>query len=309
MRIAVLGAGGVGGYFGGLLARAGNELTLIARGAHLETIRSQGLQVKSQWGDFNVAVEATDDPRTVEPVQLLILSVKTYQNAQAISILRPLVGENTSLLTLQNGVETYEELSAAVGKDRVLPGAAYIETAIETPGVIRQTGHVVRIVFGEISGQGTPRAQRILETFQAADIPTELSTDVVKELWTKFLFISTMAGITSAARASMSQLLRYPETREMILAVMREIEAVGRAKGVSLDPDVVANNMEYMETAAKDLHASMHTDLELGRSLELEALTGAVVSIGRQVNVPTPINGFLYSILVPHKDGAMGDEG
>ena len=305
MRIAVMGAGGVGGYFGGLLARAGNEVAFIARGTHLEAIRSRGLRVKSQRGDFNISVEATDAPRQVGPVELVLLSVKTYQNAATIPILTPLVGESTSLLTLQNGVEGHEELAQAVGPERVLPGSAYIETHIESPGVISQMGDVARIVFGETSGQRTPRAQRILETFRTAGIPTDLSSDVIKELWTKFLFICTLAGVTSTARAPMSQLLKHAEARETILAVMREVEAVGRARGVNLDRDVVERTMEYVETTAKDLHASMHTDLELGRPLELEALNGAVVRMGREAGVPTPVNRLLYSILVAHKDGAV----
>ena len=305
MRIAVMGAGGVGGYFGGLLARAGNEVTLIARGPHLEAIRARGLQIKSQWGDFSVDVDTTDAPgQVVGPVDLVVLSVKTYQNAAAIAALTPLVGENTALLTLQNGVESYKEVARVVGQDRVLAGAAYIETMVESPGVIRQRGDVMRIAFGEIDGQRTPRAQSILETFQAAAIPTELSDDVVRELWTKSLFISTMAGMTSAARSPMSQLLQHPEAREMILAAMREVEAVARARGVKLAPDVVDSTMAYMETSAKDLHASMHTDLELGRPLELDALNGAIVRIGRQVGVPTPVNSLLYAILIVHKDGA-----
>ena len=187
MRIAVMGAGGVGGYFGGLLAKAGNEVTLIARGPHLEAIRTQGLQIKSQWGDFNVRVEATDDPRQIGPVELVLFSVKTYQNAATIPAMAPLVGESTSLLTLQNGVEGHKELGQVVGPERVLPGSAYIETHIESPGVLSQRGDVARIAFGETGGQRTPRARRILETFQASGIPTNLSTDVVKELWTKFL--------------------------------------------------------------------------------------------------------------------------
>ena len=306
MRIAVMGAGGIGGYFGGLLARAGNEVTLIARGDHLEAIHTHGLQVRGHREDFSVRVDATDEPQRVGPVEMVILSVKTYQNAAAIPALAPLMGENTSVLTLQNGVESYEELSQAVGRERVLPGAAYIETQIESPGVIRQRGDVVRIVFGEIGGRQTARSQRILETFLAAHIPTELSDDVVKGLWTKFLFISTLAGVTSAARASVSQLLGHTEAREMILAAMREVEAVGRARGVQLDQDVVDKTMEYIETSARDLHASMHTDLELGRPLELEALNGAVVRIGRHTGVPTPVNSFLYSVLVVHRDGSVG---
>ena len=303
MRIAVMGAGGVGGYFGGLLARAGDDVTLIARGSHLEAIRAGGLRVNSHWGDFTVQVNATDQPQEVGPVDLVMLSVKTYQNSVAIPALAPLVGDDTCLLSLQNGASSYEDLARSVGKERVLPGAVYFEGQVQSPGVIRQTGEIVRIVFGEVSSEQTPRAQRILETFQAAGITTELSSDIVKDLWTKALFISTMAGVTSTSRASMAQLLPRPESRATVVAAMCEAEAVARAKGVNLDPGVVDRTLHYMDSAVKDLHASMHTDLELGRPLELEALNGAVVRIGRELGVPTPVNDVLYSLLLPHKDG------
>lgn len=304
MHIAVMGAGGIGGYFGGLLARAGNDVSLIARGKHLEAIRKNGLEVHGSKERFKVTVAATDNPKDVGPVELIILGVKTYQNDQAIPALKPMVGEGTALLTLQNGVDGYQELARAVGDRKVLPGAAYIESQIASPGIIQQSGDVVRIVFGEIGGEQTARAQRILETFEKAQIDTEISSDVTKTLWTKFLFISTLAGVTSATRAPMSRLLQYPETRETILSVMREIEALGKAKEIRFDPDVVEKTMEYMETSAKDLQASMHTDLELGKPLELEALNGAAVRMGKELGIPTPVNHFLYTILLPHQGGA-----
>ena len=309
MRIAVMGAGAVGGYFGGILSREGNEVTLVARGAHLEAIRNRGLEVKTRTGDFSATVDATDDPRRVGPVELVVLSVKTYQTAEAILSLMSLVGEDTSLITIQNGVETYEELAAAMGRERVLPGATYISAQLESPGTVRLSGDPGRIVFGEIDGRETPRAQHILDTFRAAHIPTELSADVVKDLWTKFLFVSVIGGVTSAARASVSQVLQHQEAREMVVAAMTEVEAVGRARGVALDPDVVAKTMNYVESNAIHLHASMHTDLVLGRPLELEALNGATVRIGRQLGVPTPVNSVLYSTLVVHKDGAVAGTG
>ena len=304
MRIAVMGAGGVGGYFGGLLARAENHVTLIARGAHLEAIRAGGLMVKSPQGDFSVKVDASDDPRRVGPVQLVILTVKTYQNDVAIPAIEPLVGDYTSLLTLQNGVDSYRDLTRSMGRGRVLPGVTYIASQIGAPGVIKHQGAPGRIVFGEIDGQPTPRAQRILDTFQEAGIPTELTADVMKELWTKSLFVTTFAGATSSARASISRLLRHDEAREMILSAMQEIEAVARASGMNLAVDVVDKMMEFVESQAENLQSSMHTDLELGRPLELDAMTGAVVRIGRQLGVPTPVNSLFYSILVTHKDGA-----
>ena len=303
MRIAIVGAGAVGGYFGGLLARADNEVTLLARGQHLDAIRRNGLEVRSSKGNFTVPVHATDDPADAGPVDLAILAVKTYQNAAAIPFMTPLMGDATSVLTLQNGVEAYKEVGSAYGTEHVLPGAAYIETHVAAPGVVEQVGDVVRIVFGEVDGSTTRRAQDILDTFKAAGINTELADNVLKALWTKFIFIATLAGVTSTSRASMAPLLADSESRKMVLACLREIEAVGRAERVALDDDVVEKIMAYMESTAKDLHASMHTDLEQGRPLELEALNGSVVRLGREHGVPTPVNDILYSLLIVHKDG------
>ena len=303
MRVAVVGAGAVGGYFGGLLAKAGNQVTLLARGAHLEAIRSKGLEVQNHWGDFTVPVEATNDPADVGPVDLAFLTVKTYQNAAVVPTLAPLVGSNTCIMTLQNGVEAYREVGRVHGMEHVLAGAAYIETSVASPGVIKQVGSVVRIVFGEVHGATTGRAKNVLEVLQGANINTELASDMVKTLWTKFVFISTLAGITSTSRSSIAPVLANPTSRKVVVACLREIEAVGRASKVDLDIDIVDKIIVYMESTAKDLHASMHTDLELGRPLELEALNGAVVRIGRELGIPTPVNDTLYSLLVIHKDG------
>jgi 2-dehydropantoate 2-reductase len=306
MRIAVMGAGGVGGYFGGLLARAGNDVTLIARGDHLEAIRARGLTVKGYQGEFNVKVRATDDTAGVGPVELAILSVKTYQSPAAIPALLPMLKEGSCVLALQNGVGSYLEAAAVVGKGRVLPGAVYIETGVESPGVIKQQGQVVRIVFGEAGGDETPRARRILDTLTAAQIPAQLSPNVLKELWTKFLFIATMGGVSSSARAPMSRLLALDPSRRILLDCMREVEAVGRAMGIDLDQDVVERTMAYMDAEAESLRASMHSDLDAGRPLELEALNGAVVRMGRQADVPTPVNDVLYALLLPHREGVGG---
>ena len=303
MRIAVMGAGAVGGYFGGQLARAGNDVTLIARRAHLAAIRDRGLTVKSHWGEFNVKVGATDDTSGVGPVDLAILSVKGYQNAAAIPALAPMLGDGSCVLTLQNGVASYDEVASLVGPDRVLTGAVYMETQVESPGVIRQEGEVVRIVFGEIDGEETDRARRIHGTLRAAGVDAQVSHDVMKALWTKFLYIATMAGVSSAARTPMSVLLTLDAARDTMLSCMREVEAVARARGVGLDPDVVQSTMEYMDAEAEALQASMHTDLNAGRPLELDALNGAVVRLGRELNIPTPVNDTLYSALLPHRDG------
>ena len=303
MRIAVMGAGSVGGYLGGQLARAGNDVTLIARRAHLEAIQARGLTIKSHWGEFNVKVSATDDTGSVGPVDLAVLSVKGYHNTEAIPALTPLLGDGSCVLTLQNGVTSYDEVARVVGPGRVLSGAAYMEAHVQAPGVVEQEGEVVRVVFGEADGGETERVRRIRETLSGAGVDAEVSRDVMKALWTKFLYIATMAGISSAARTPMRVLLALDAARETMLSCMREVEAVARAKGIDLDRDVVQRTMEYMDAEAESLQASMHTDLDAGRPLELEALNGAVVRLGREAGIPTPVNDTLYSALLPHRDG------
>ena len=305
MDIAVMGAGGVGGYFGGLLAKAGNKVTFIARGQHLEAIRKNGLRVKHHDGDFTVPVAATDDPREVGPVDLVLFTVKTYDTQPALSPVKSMLGDSTAVLTLQNGVESYKVLGNSLGEGRVLPGAAYIESRIESHGMIWQTGDVVRIVFGEVDGVRSRRAVKFHEALTGAGVNCELSEDAVSTLWTKFLFIASVAGLTSACRMRLGALLDSPEYRELLVTAMREIEAVGRAQGVALDPHVVEQTMEYVEGAVKDITASMHADLELGRRLELDALNGAVVRLGQEVGVDTPVNRLLYLVLKPHINGKV----
>ena len=305
MRIAVMGAGAVGGYFGGLLARAGNPVILIARGPHLAAMRARGLMVKSHWGTFTVKVEATEDTRVVGPVDLILYTVKTYQNEGALPALVPLMTPATCVISLQNGVDSHETVASALGKEQVLAGAAYIEATLEAPGTVAQSGDVARLVFGEIHGPSSQRCHRILQTLVAAGVAAEVSDDMSMELWNKFLFISVLAGVTSAARARLSYLIPHTPVRDMILAAMKEGEAVARARGINLNPETVSRTMDYLVGWAKDLKASMHTDLEAGRPLELEALTGALVRLGHEVGVATPVNDLLYTLLLVHRDGAI----
>ncbi|MBM3926404.1 MAG: 2-dehydropantoate 2-reductase [SAR202 cluster bacterium] len=306
MNITIIGAGGVGGYFGGILAKAGNNVTFIARGQHLDAIKRHGLRVKHHAGDFTVQVSATDNPVQATPSDLVLFTVKGYDTQSAVPVLKALVGKNTNVLTLQNGVESYQILGDAVGRARVLPGAAYIESRIDSPGVIQQTGPNCRIVFGEADGSRTPRAQSIHKAFLDAGIKCEISDDVMKVLWTKFVFIAPVAGLTTACRTRMLHLLDQPDYRDALVSAMREVEAVARAHNVRLDPDVVDKTMAYVTNAVKDLTASMHLDLDRGRRLELETLTGAVVRLGEAKGVPTPINKLLYLILKPHMNGKSG---
>ena len=305
MRIAVMGAGSIGGYFGGMLARGSNQVTLIARGPHLDAILQHGLKVIRDEEEFTVRCKATDDPRQVEAVDLVLLTVKTYQNQQVVPAMRPMVGEGTTVLCLQNGIDSYEEPARQLGTGRVLPGAAYIEASREGPGVVKQTGKVVQIVFGEPDGGESERGQQILAALTQSGIPAELSLDIKRTLWSKFLFIATMAGVTTFSRQTMAQLMPRPEWREVILGCLQEIEAVGRASGVNLDPNIVQDTVNYIEGSLEQMHASMHSDVLAGRPLELEALNGAVVSAGKAIGMPTPINGVIYAMLKPFIDGGL----
>ena len=299
MRIAVMGAGSIGGYFGGMLSLGGNEVTLIARGAHLEAIRDCGLQIITDYGEFTVQCDATNDPRQAGPVDLVLLTVKTYHNDEAVPAIRPMVGDDTTVLCLQNGIDSYEPAARFLGEGKVLPGAAYIEGSLERPGVVKQTGEVVEIVFGERDGADSPRGELILETLTKAGIPSQLSNNIQRTLWTKFLFIATMAGVTALSRETMAQLMPRSEWRQVILECMAEIEAVGRASGVDLDPNIVQDTVDYIEGSLDQMHASMHADIMAGRPLELEALNGAVVRAGRSAGSPTPINDVIYAALKP----------
>ena len=306
MKIAVMGSGGVGGYFGGMLAKAGNEVTFIARGEHLGAIQSKGLRVVHNAGEFVIDAAATDRPEEVGPADLVLFTVKAYDTDSALTLISPLIGPQTTVLTLQNGVNSHEAVGRAFGEGSALPGAAYVESRIDSPGVVVQTGGVARLVFGEASGEHSMRVRQVRDVMVAAGVNAEVSPDVLATLWTKFLFIAAVAGLTSACRRRIGDLLGEPGYREVLVKAMEEIEAVGRAKGINLDDEVVGQTMEYVEGAVKDITASMHLDLERGRRLELEIFNGAVVRMGREVGVATPVNDLLYLVLKPHVDGSGG---
>ena len=303
MRIAVMGAGSVGGYLGGMLSRGGHDVSLIARGAHLAAIRERGLRVVRDSEEFTVPCAATDNPADVGPVELALLTVKTYQNSAAVPGMAPMVGPDTTVLCLQNGVDSYQTPAEAFGDGRVMAGAVYIEAGRDGPGVARQAGDVVRVVFGEPDGSVSERGRAIAGAFNASGIPAELTDDIRTGLWSKFLFIATMAGVTAMARQTLAELMPRPEWREVVVGCLREVEAAGRANGVNFPPDIHQATLAYIEDNLADLQASMHTDVMAGRPLELEALNGAVVRAGRLSGVLTPINDVIYAMLKPLVDG------
>ena len=304
MKIAVMGAGGIGGCYGGLLAQAGNDVTLIARGAHLAAIKEKGLQLIQPEGDFTVAVAATDDPSQVGPVDLVIFSVKAHQNSKAVPLIEPLIGEDTTILTIQNGVESADELGQDYGAERVLPGSAYLLSNIISPGVIKQLSLVPRVAFGESNGDRSQRAVAIRDSFCEANIEAELSDDISKALWSKMLYNSPANGMASAARLSPRDLIEYPHGAAMFRSAIQEVANVGTAYGIPFGQDDVQGAMDLITARPMGARGSMQADLEAGRPLELEAIVGSVRRIGRKVNVPTPVFDMLYTLLLPHIDGS-----
>ena len=304
MKIAVMGAGSTGGFFGAMLSRGGHEVALIARGAHLEAILAKGIRIVRDTEEFIVNCQATDDPTQIGSVDLVLLCVKTYQNETAIPMMLPLIDRNTTVLCLQNGVDSYLAATEILGADTALPGAVFIEAAKLGPGEIRQTGSMVRMILGEINGRETLRCIAIRDAFLDAGIPTEVLPDIRVGQWEKFLFIATMAGVTSMARATLLELMPQNHWRKVVHSCLEEIETVARATGVNLPLDMLPRTISYIEEHLADLEASMHHDLMAGRPLELDALNGAVVRAGRDSGVPTPINDVIYAMLKTYQEGS-----
>ena len=299
-----MGAGGVGGCLGGLLAKAGNDVSLIARGEHLEALREHGLKVIRPGGEIIVEIQATGDPSEVGQVDLVLFTVKTFQNRHVITSLKSLMGPETSVITLQNGVESHEQLSAVLGASNILPGAYWASSHILSPGVISEDVEA-RVSFGAVDDTESLRALDIRKVFRDAGIETELSPDPLRVLWEKFVVLSALSGITSAAQTRPKELLQFPDARKMFCDAMEEALAVGLAKGVDLPANLVRDSLNYID-GLPDFQNTMHSDYEAGRPTELDALSGAVIRLGNQIGVQTPVHGYLYSVLLPHKDGAGG---
>jgi len=306
--LAFIGAGAVGGFYGALLSRAGHEVSFVARGAHLEAIRRDGLRVVGPLGDFTVRTPAESDPAAIGPVDVVLHTVKTYDNATAIPLIRPLMAPGTIVLTLQNGVDSAEEIAAAVGEAATLAGATYIATAIDAPGVIRQTGTHRRIVFGEYFAPAaavSERVQRLADVMTAADIHAEPVADARQAIWEKFTYLAPFAAFTGAARLPIGPLWADQHCREMFLQAVAEVAAVARAHGARLPDDHRERTIEYVNRLPPSTRSSLLIDLSQGKRIEVEALQGSVVRRGARVGVPTPVMAALYAVLKPHRDGTV----
>lgn len=300
MKILVMGTGGVGGYYGGLLAQQGNEVTFISRGAHLYALRHEGLKVKSVHGDFTVfPANATEDPAKVEPVDLILFCVKTYNTDEAAEAILPTVGPQTVVMSLQNGIDAAERIGKVVGLEHVLGGATWLSSAVEAPGVIKQISEFRRIVFGELSGGRSERIQAIYEVLNQTGITVEISENIQKVLWTKFVFIAAASSVGSLTRLPMGDYRSIPETRSLLSSIMEEVETLAHAQGVTLDPDVVQKSLEFTDNAAPQIKPSMQVDVETGHRTELESMVGVIGRKGRELGVPTPVVDFVYAALLP----------
>ena len=302
MRIAVMGTGGAGGYFGGLLAHSSEDVTFIARGDHLRAIQRDGLQVKSVHGDFAISpAQATDDPASVGPVDLVLFATKTYQIDEAAQAMRPLVGSQTAILPLQNGVDVSERLIEIFGAGSVLGGTAHVVSLITAPGHIEQRSPFRRIALGELDGRITPRVEAIGDALTRAEVETTVSDDINKARWTKFLFIVSFSGVGAVTRSPAGELVACPESRALLEASMREVEALAKASGVPLEPDVVPQTMDFCDNLAPGTTASMQRDILEGKPSELEAQNGYVARKGTELGVPVPVNTFVYGALLPQE--------
>lgn len=300
MKILVMGTGGVGGYYGGLLAQQGNEVTFISRGAHLYAIRHEGLKVKSVHGDFTVfPANATEDPAKVEPVDLILFCVKTYNTDEAAEAILPVIGTQTAVLSLQNGVDAAERIGKVVGMDHVIGGATWLSSAVEAPGIIKQISEFRRIVYGELAGGRSERIQSIFEVLKNTGITVEISENIQKILWTKFVFIAAASSMGSLTRLPMGDYRSVPETRRLLSSIMQEVGAVAHAQGITLDADVVQKSLAFTDNAAPHIKPSMQLDVESGRRTELESMVGVIGRKGRELGIPTPVADFVYDSLLP----------
>lgn len=304
MRMVVVGAGAVGGYFGGRLAASGADVTFVARGTQLHALRTEGLRIESPSGDLHLPhVSATDDPASLGPADVVFLTVKLYDTEAAIRLLPPLVGADTLVIPLQNGVDSVDLLARAVGRPHVAGGTTYIVAVVAEPGLIRHTA-LGRLIVGELDGLTTPRLERLLETCRQAGIDAALSSQIDVDIWSKFVHLSVFSGMTAVTRLPVGPLRDDPDLLAMWQAGVLESIAVARAKSVQLPRSLFDDVLAIVQRMPPQSRSSMLDDLERGRRLELPWLSGAVVRMAREHDVQTPIHRFITTVLQPYVEGS-----
>ena len=304
MRIAVVGAGGVGGGFGAAVAKAGADVTFIARGAHLAAMKSAGLRIEGGRGETHLMpTQATDDPKTVGPVDYVLFCVKLWDVEKAGEHIKPLVGPDTAVIPLQNGIDAPERLVSILGEKAVMGGVAQISASIVAPGVIRQVGTFMRMLFGELDGSPSARGEALRAMCEKAGFDVTLSDRIVTELWMKFILLATNASVVAVARQPIGKLRDDPDMKPQFIAAYNEVIAVGKARGVRLPADALDKMLAFNAGAPPTMKPSMALDLERGNRIELPWLGGKVVELGRQLGVPTPTHAFMYAALKPYVMG------
>ena len=311
MNVLVMGSGAVGGYYGGVLRHAGNEVTFVARGDHLAAICERGLRVDSVTsGNFTVEADATARPDASLRPELVLFCVKGYDNAAAIELIRSVVREDTTVLTLQNGIGSGAQLADAFGEHKVMLGVTYVDAALKGPGHVAEFGGPSRLVFGEADGGRTDRAASISDALSGAGVTVELTSDVETALWRKFLFICAWSGMICVTRSPMAEILASPATERMTADVLREVQSVAGARGIELSNGEVEAAMQSFRDAGEDSVSSMFIDLQAGKPLEIEVLNGAVARMGAEVGVATPVNDFITACLaLPHQQALAARAG
>jgi 2-dehydropantoate 2-reductase len=308
MRIAVYGAGSVGGYFGGRLAQAGEEVVFIARGEHLKAIRLRGLRIDSPNGDFSIdPAQATDDPRKAGEVEAVLVGVKAWQVPEAAQAMKPMVGKQTFVVPLENGVEAPAQLAQVLGQEQVLGGMCRISAAIVSPGHIRHVGMEPYIAFGELDRQPSPRAERLRDAFTGAGVRAEVPLDIQVTMWEKFIFIVAISGVGAVTRLPIDVARSLPETRQMLEGVMQEVYDVARKRQVALTEETIPKTLALIDSLPAGSMPSMMRDILNRKPSELAFQNGAVVRMGREANLATPVNAFIYASLLPQELRARGE--
>jgi 2-dehydropantoate 2-reductase len=305
MRIAIVGSGGVGGYFGGRLAASGADVTFLARGAHLDALRARGLRITSPKGDLHLPrVKAAGDTSEIGPVDIVLFAVKLYDTDSAVSALPPLIGPGTAVIPLQNGVDSVATLIEAVGREHTAGGTCYVSAVIAEPGVIRHTA-MDHLIFGELDRTRSPRLLALREACLPAGFQSTLSDDITLDIWNKFVRLSVLSGVTTAARSPLGVIRDEPELWTLLKEAVREAMAVARANGIAVPESTVDDVAKAYAALPPQTKSSMLEDLERGRRIELPWLSGAVVRIGQEVGVPTPTHAFINAVLKPHVNGTL----
>lgn len=305
LTVAVVGAGGTGGFYGGALARAGHDVTLIARGPHLAAIKEKGLQVNSVLlGDFHLDIKATDNMTEVGAVDLVILAVKSWSVPAAIEAMSPLVGSDTMIISTLNGIDSEPTLQASFPANSVLGCTVTVSARIDSPGVVRQVGGPGSVVLGELAGGTSDRVNRLTAIFNEVGIQTQASEDVTRALWEKFIFISALSGMTALTRKPIGEIFAQETTSEMYRQVLEEVAAVGRAEGVDLPEDIAKKIFGFTKAREPFIIGSMGHDLIAGAPIEIGLLNGRVFALGQQHGIPTPANFAITATLMPHEQGA-----